>query len=121
VQATASAPTQATTEFSVQRDWHSDRRSPARWVFSHVWRYKIFLIGILIGALGNAAGGALMPILIGMSFNAVIATPPDLNALGVAAVLIVVSQLARAALQFMRNFSAEVIGQRIERDTRDEL
>jgi ATP-binding cassette subfamily B protein len=110
-----------TSEFSVQREWHSDRRSPARWVFSHIWRYKIFLLGILIGALGNAGGGALLPIFIGQAFTAVTQTPADLQVLGSAALLIVISQLVRAVLQLGRNFSSEIIGQRIERNTRDEL
>ena len=31
------------------------RGGPARWAFSHVARHKLFIAGILIGALGNAA------------------------------------------------------------------
>jgi ATP-binding cassette subfamily B protein len=111
----------STSEFSVQRAWHSDRRGPARWVFSHIWRYKIHLIGIVVGSLGNAGGAALMPIFIGRAFDAISMSPPDLSTLGIAAVLIVVSQILRGALQLWRNFSSEIIGQRIERDTRDEL
>jgi ATP-binding cassette subfamily B protein len=124
VQATISSESSAsstTSEFSIQREWHSDRRSPVRWVFSHIWRYKIFLLGILIGALGNAGGGALLPVFIGQAFTAVTQTPADLNTLGTAALLIIVSQLVRALLQMGRNFSSEIIGQRIERNTRDEL
>lgn len=90
-------------------------------MFSHIWRYKIYILGILIGALGNAGGGAVMPLLVGQAFNAVTRQPPDLSALGVAALLIVVSQIVRAVLQLGRNFSSEIIGQRIERDARDEL
>jgi ATP-binding cassette subfamily B protein len=110
-----------TSEFSVHREWHSDRRSPARWVFSHIWRYKIWLLGILIGSLGNAGGGALLPVFIGQAFTAVTQTPANLQVLGTAALLIVISQLIRALLQLGRNFSSEIIGQRIERNARDEL
>lgn len=90
-------------------------------MFSHIWRYKIYILGILIGALGNAGGGAVMPLFVGQAFNAVTRQPPDLSALGMAALLIVVSQIVRAVLQLGRNFSSEIIGQRIERDARDEL
>lgn len=124
VQATFSPNTSApvpTSEFSVHREWHSDRRSPARWVFSHIWRYKIFLLGILIGSLGNAAGGAMLPVFIGQAFNAVTQTPANLQVLGTAALLIVLSQLVRAVLQLGRNMSSEIIGQRLERNARDEL
>ncbi|MCA9981730.1 MAG: ABC transporter ATP-binding protein, partial [Anaerolineales bacterium] len=41
--------------------------------------------------------------------------------IGLAAVGIIASQLIRAILQLGRNFSSEVIGQRVERDTREEL
>jgi ATP-binding cassette subfamily B protein len=92
-----------------------------RWVFSHIWRYKVYLLGILVGSLGNAGGGALMPLLVGQAFNAVTARPPDLSALGGTVLLIVASQIIRAILQLGRNFSSEIIGQRIERDARDEL
>ncbi|MFN4293380.1 MAG: ABC transporter ATP-binding protein [Thermoflexales bacterium] len=119
--ATATSPRSVTSEFSVEREWHSDRRSPTRWVFSHIWRYKVYILGILIGALGNAGGAAVMPLLVGQAFNAVVAQPPDTAALGLIAALIVLSQIVRAILQLGRNFSSEIIGQRIERDARDEL
>ncbi len=111
----------AVSEFTVQRAWQADRASPARWVLSHVRRHWIFLIGILIGALGNAGGAQLMPLFMGQAFDAIAQAQPDYGALLTAAILIVVSQVVRAILQLGRNFSAEIIGQRLERDLRDEL
>ncbi len=111
----------AIAEFSVERNWHSDRRSPLRWVFSHVIRHWPFLIGIVIGALGNAGGASLMPIYIGQAFNAINKSAPDFSVLATSAFLIVISQIFRGILQLGRNFSAEIIGQRLERDLRDEL
>jgi ATP-binding cassette subfamily B protein len=111
----------AVAEFSVQRTWQSDRSSPTRWIFSHVIRQWPLLVGILIGALGNATGASLMPIFIGQAFNAINKPVPDYAVLGMAAVLIVISQILRGLLQLGRNFSAEIIGQRLERDLRDEL
>ena len=111
----------AVSEFTVQRSWHPDRSTPVRWVVSHVRRHWIYFIGILIGALGNAGGAQVMPLLMGQAFNAMTQPQPDYSVLATAAVLIVVSQLVRAVLQLGRNFSAEIIGQRLERDLRDEL
>jgi ATP-binding cassette subfamily B protein len=91
------------------------------WLWSHILRHKLFIIGNLLGAFSNAALAALAPILTGQAFDAVGATVPDLKALGIAAALIAGSQVLRGGLQLIRNFSAEVIGQRMERDTRDEL
>lgn len=114
MQPSASLPAHsAISEFSVERAWRSDQRSPVRWLFSHIWRYKIYILGILIGALGNAGGAAIMPVLVGQAFNAVIAQPPAFAALGQIAILIVFSQVVRAILQLGRNFSSEIIGQRL--------
>jgi ATP-binding cassette subfamily B protein len=109
------------SEFAVAQTWQSDRRGPVRWILSHVFRHKLFILGVLLGALSNAALAAAMPVLIGQAFDAVTASPPNLRSLGVAAALVAGSQVVRAVLQLMRNFSSEVIGQRLERDTRDEL
>lgn len=109
------------SEFDVATGFHSDRRSARRWIASHIWRHKLLLLGMFVGAFGNAALAALVPILIGRAFNAAMAAPADTAAIGLAAVGIVVSQAVRAVLQLGRNFSSEVIGQRLERDTREEL
>ncbi|MGD9146947.1 MAG: ABC transporter ATP-binding protein [Anaerolineae bacterium] len=109
------------SEFAVAQAWQSDRRGSGHWIWSHALRHKLFIAGILFGAFSNAALAAVVPILVGQAFDAVSATPPDLGILGRAAALIALSQIVRGGLQLIRNFSAEVIGQRIERDTRDEL
>lgn len=109
------------SEFAVARGWQSDRRGPVRWIWSHTLRHKLFIVGVLFGAFSNAALAAVVPILVGQAFDAVGATPANLDALARAAVLIALSQIVRGGLQLIRNFSAEVIGQRMERDTRDEL
>jgi ATP-binding cassette subfamily B protein len=109
------------SEFAITQAWQADRRGPARWILSHAWRHKLFILGVFVGAFANAALAAAVPVLVGRAFDAVIASPPDLQGLGIAAALIAISQIVRGVLQLLRNFSAEVMGQRLERDTRDEL
>jgi len=110
------------SEFEVSRDWESDRRGPIRWILSHVRRHKLFVAGMLVGAAGNAALAAAMQIFIGRAVNAVTAVPADLQGLTMAGILVAGSQLVRGlVLQLMRNWSSEVLGQRLERDIRDEL
>jgi ATP-binding cassette subfamily B protein len=110
------------SEFEVSREWESDRRGPVRWILSHVRRHKLFVAGMLVGAAGNAALAAAMQIFIGRAVNAVTAVPADLRGLTTAAILVAGSQLVRGlVLQLMRNWSSEVLGQRLERDIRDEL
>jgi len=92
-----------------------------RWIVSHAIRYWYLLLSMLGGAFGNAALAAVVPIFIGQAFNAVLASPPDTGSLVRIALLTAGSQVLRGFLQFGRNFSAEVVAQRMERDTRDEL
>ncbi len=112
---------ETTAEFTLAKIQKSDKRSPALWVFSHAIRYWYLIIGLLFGALGNAAMAALVPVFIGQAFNAVLHTPPQVNLVLTLAVYIALSQLVRGVLQFFRNFGAELLAQRIERDIRDEL
>ncbi len=106
-------------EFNIVQPIQSDRRTPTRWVVSHLLHHKIYILSMFIGAFGNAALAAALPVLIGLAFDAV--GRGETQAAGWAALWIVISQLVRSWLQFGRNFSAEILGQRIERDTREEL
>ncbi len=108
-------------EFSVARAWHSNRRSPFRWVLSHIGRQWYLLVGSLLGALGNAAGAAVMQFQIGIAFGEISKPGFLMPAIVNAAVIIIASQVVRGILQFMRNFSSDLSGQRLERDMRDEL
>src|SRR3989304_5071736 len=105
------------TEFAVKLDWQSDRRTPLRWIASHVLRNKLIIAIMLIGAFGNAALAAVMPVEIGRAFDAMLKSPPDYPTLVNAALIIVISQIVRGMLQFGRNYGNEIIGQRLERDT----
>ncbi len=108
-------------EFAVDFPQPSNRQSTGRWVLSHLTQYWGLFVLMLIGAFGNAAGAALMPILVGVAFDAAMASPPDLGVIGWAALGIFVSQAVRSVLQLGRNFASSVIGERLERDTRQEL
>lgn len=108
------------TEFTASIDFNTDRSSPIRWLASHVSRQKWYVVLMFVGAFGNAALAAASPILIGIAFNALLDSR-DMETIAMAALGIVGTQLLRALLQLGRNFSSEVIGQRLERDTREEL
>lgn len=108
-------------EFTLPELGSVNRSSPVRWLISHTLRYWPLSITLLGGAISNAALAAAVPILIGQAFDAILATPADTAALGRIALTIAGSQVLRSVLQFGRNFSAELFGQRVERDIREEL
>jgi ATP-binding cassette subfamily B protein len=99
----------------------SDRRTPLRWILSHVARHWWLVIVAVLGAIGNAMLASAVPVLVGLAFNVILSDPPDLSRLGQIALMIIGSQILRGTLQLGRNFGAELIGQRLERDIREEL
>ncbi|MCK5634853.1 MAG: ABC transporter ATP-binding protein, partial [Anaerolineales bacterium] len=110
-----------TADLTLPHTYQSDQRSPIRWIVSHVTRHWRMVILAFIGAFGNAALAALVPILTGVAFTTILTDPTDLKKLLLIVIWIAISQLIRGVLQFGRNFGAELIGQRLERDIRDEL
>src|SRR3972149_3632697 len=109
------------SEFSIQLKWAAEHRNnAARWVISHSLRNKTWIVILLIGAIGNATGASLMFVFIGQAFYAVATLPINYTLIGIAAISIAVSQIVRGVLQLGRNFGCEVIGQRLESDTRHE-
>lgn len=108
-------------EFVIQTQKSANHQSPARWVLSHLSRNWGYFIVMVAGAFGNAALAAVMPILIGIAFDAALEKPADMNTIAMAAIGILISQVVRAILQLGRNFSSSLIGERLERDTRQEL
>jgi len=110
-----------TAEFVPARFKAPNRRSPGLWILSHVSRHAWLVAVTFTGAVGNAALAAAVPVLTGLAFNAILADPPDLARLGQLAWWIVISQIVRGVLQLGRNFGAELIGQRLEREIREEL
>jgi len=113
--------TSLASEFNLPSSFRSDQRGPVRWVLSYALRYWYLVVVMTIGAFGNAALAAVVPVWIGDAFNAILKSPPDFTVLVRIAWFIAISQIIRSVLQFGRNFGAELMGQRVERDIRHEL
>ncbi len=108
-------------EFTLLRRPTDRTHGPVRWVISHAARYWPILILLVVGAIGNAALAAVVPVLVGRAFNEMLQSRPERHALLGLALLLGGSQIVRGLLQFGRNFGAELMAQRIECDIRDEL
>jgi len=83
--------------------------------------YWWIVIMLVVGAIGNAVLAVVVPILTGDAFNAMLAPQPDTSVLLPLAITIGISQVIRGVLQLGRNFGAELMAQKMERDIRDEL
>jgi ATP-binding cassette subfamily B protein len=109
------------SEFVVDRTWETNQRSPLRWILSHLGRNPGVIIVMLIGAVGNALLASAIPLFTGRAFDVVSDNPATLRPLLLIALALVASQLLRGGIQLMRNFGSELLGQRLERDAREEL
>lgn len=109
------------SEFDVNRSYQTDKSTTIRWVLSHLSHHKLLVASMFIGAFGNAALAAVVPVLIGRAFDAALETPANLGTIGWMAIGVIISQSVRAVLQLGRNFSSAVMGERLERDMREEL
>ncbi|MEZ4730331.1 MAG: ABC transporter ATP-binding protein [Caldilineaceae bacterium] len=108
-------------EFSVAGEYSYNRHGPFRWVFSHLLRYKGLLMLFLFAAsLTNVLFSAI-PRLTGLAFDEVLQPAPSpqrLLWLGLGVLGIV---LVRGVIDLTNSASIETLGQRLERDTREEL
>jgi ATP-binding cassette subfamily B protein len=84
-------------------------------------RYKSYLAIFIIGTVLSEVLTATIPTLIGSAFNEIVRPRPSISSLGV----IALETLGVVALLFFTGpagvFGSEVLAQRLERDTRDEL
>ncbi|MDP1715225.1 MAG: ABC transporter ATP-binding protein [Anaerolineales bacterium] len=108
-------------EFTLHRKNKYDQSSPVRWILSHIRPYSWIVVMMILGAIGNAVLAAVVPVLTGDAFNAMLESPPKTSVLLPLALTIGFSQIIRGVLQLGRNFGAELMAQKIERDIRDEL
>ncbi len=113
--------TSVSTEFSLPQHLRTNRRGPVRWIISHAIHHWWLVLVMVIGASVNAGLAAAVPILVGQAFNVINSSGWDGPALLRLALLLGGSQLLRGLFQFSRNFGAELMGQRLERDIRAEL
>src|SRR5258708_20062227 len=54
-------------EFTVTDSVNYDRRSPVRWIFSHIWHYPVHLLGGLLCVIFDNVMFSLAPVLIGQA------------------------------------------------------
>jgi len=108
-------------EFVVLPAHARDHRSAARWILSHVTDHRGIVLTTLVGAFGNASLAAAVPVLLGQAFNLVLHGGELRDGLIRIALTIVVTQVVRGVLQLGRNFGSDLLGQRLERDIRQEL
>lgn len=109
-------------EFRLENEYHYNTRSgPVKWILSHLWRYPLLPIIVIVASIINnfAASGA--QVLIGRAFDLI--TTPDWAVSALLAIAFAVFGIiaVQSLMGIVRNWVNEYIAQRFERDSRDEL
>lgn len=108
-------------EFTVPNEYHYQRNGPIRWIISHVARYRFFLTLFLLATIISNGLYSVIPVMTGWAFDAVLHPAPAGRDLLFYALAILGVVLLQGVIYLSANLSVEVLGQRLERDARDEL
>jgi ATP-binding cassette subfamily B protein len=115
------APPALKREFSVAGEHVYNRRGPVRWIISHLLRYPHFLVSFIFAATLTNVLFASIPRLTGLAFDEVLRPDPRTERLVTLALSILGIVLVRGLLDITNSWSVETLGQRMERDAREEL
>jgi ATP-binding cassette subfamily B protein len=92
------------------------------WLWSHLRRHPLHLVGFLGGSLVMVVLNAMVPALTGDAFDAVLGKRGEPAAALVSITLALLAiVLARGVFDLVARISSEVLAKRLERDARDEL
>ena len=89
--------------------------------FSHLLRYPNFLASFLVAATFTNILFSAIPQLTGLAFDDVLRPKPDPKRLILIALAILGLVILRGLLDITNSWSVETLGQRMERDAREEL
>jgi ATP-binding cassette, subfamily B, bacterial len=109
------------SEFSVEGTRSTDRRGPLRWVVSHLLHQPGLLVGFFAAAIVASVLSSAVPRLTGLAFDAVLSPDPSARTLLTLALGVLGAVALRGVLSLASSFAIETLGQRLERDARDEL
>jgi ATP-binding cassette subfamily B protein len=108
-------------EFSLESEYSFNRSGPVRWILSHALRYPIFPLAMILAALGNNMAYSNIQLFIGRAFDLITTASFQHQELIGVALTIMVSAMSQGLTGLMRNYAAEFLAQRVERDSRHEL
>ncbi len=107
-------------EFTIANEYQYNRRSPVRWLTSHIVRYPILLVTFLLTTVAMASFQSLSAVLVGRAFDTVM-QGATVAALTTAALFVVASYVGFGLFDLVNSMAIRVLAQRVERDARDEL
>lgn len=110
-------------EFSIDHDFHTDRRSPERWIISHLANLLPWVILFILTATATELLNAMIPGYTGQAIDRV-ATSGAANArqaLVTISLTLLAIVIARGMVDFVARYTIELLAKRFARNARDEL
>jgi len=107
-------------EFTADNAYAYDHRSPLRWIWSHAWRYKHFVIGAVLFKMLSLIAYSSAPVFVGRAADAIL-KPNGQHELLLAALGVLGMLVGDGVFNLIGSFSMENIAQRMEADGREEL
>lgn len=108
-------------EFTVEGEYRYNRSSPARWVVSHLLRYPVMPIFVILANVVEAGLFSYAPVLVGQAFDLMLSAQRSIEALLWIALLIAGVRLVQGLIGLLASGTFEVLAQRFARDAREEL
>ena len=115
-------PVDHMAEFVAEQAHIYDRRSPVRWIVSHLLRYWPLVLTFLVTGLGATLLNGTIPGLTGRAIDDVLGGSDDPKAalLRISGLLLGIV-LLRGLVDVIARYTIEILAKRMERDTREEL
>jgi ATP-binding cassette subfamily B protein len=107
-------------EFTVSDEHQYDRRSPWRWIGSHIRRYPLLPLLFLLTTAAMAGTQSLAAVLMGQAFDTVISGATT-GKIAMAALFVAAAYIGYALSDIVNTVIGRILSQRVERDTRDEV
>ncbi len=109
------------SEFTIRNAYIYNRSSPIRWILSHIWRYKFFMVAtftLYIIAWASFSGSRFLT---GVAAEEIVnPTSPD-GLLKIALLILFIMLVGDSLSALAGSLSVETIAQRLARDSREEL
>ncbi|MCG8481665.1 MAG: ABC transporter ATP-binding protein/permease [Spirochaetales bacterium] len=98
-----------------------DTSSPPRWIASHTMRYWWLPVMLIATSIVNNAAYGTIPLYIGRGFDVIREPGWRRNDLLVIAAVVALAAVFQGVTGLLRNIATELLAQRVERDSREEL
>jgi ATP-binding cassette subfamily B protein len=108
-------------EFQVVDEFRYRRGGAVRWILSHVMRYPLLPLIIIISAVATNYTYSNIQVFIGRAFDVISTAGFQLDDLIFPVIVIILCAVGEGLSGLLRSFSAEFLAQKIERNSREEL